>query len=404
MEKKDSGEGQIRVLQLIAPATLGGAERVVLSIQESIGRGGEEESHFTSSLGIFIWVRRPDNVFLRQVRDHRYPHIVFPMRFTFDWANLAQLFRYLKAERIHLLHTHGYRSDIVGLLCARAARIPVITTLHGWTATDRKVQGYEGIQRRILPFFDAIIAVSEEIKDRLIRQRGIKPGKIRVLQNAVRIPLGEEDRASPLAAGRVVAAGRQHTRRQFGCDPDALVIGFVGRLSPEKNPADLLTVVSLLIPRLPKLVCWIVGEGPLRPYLERQAGELGIARQVCFLGFQADMGSIYQALDVLAITSRTEGTPLALLEAMAFGLPVVSMRVGGVGALLEQGIDGLLVNPGDMAGMAESLARVLTDPLLAGKLGSAARKKIRARFAVDGWIKKIQEVYGECLGKKPDPN
>lgn len=380
------GKEPIRVLQLIAPNTLGGAEKVVLSLQEWLATGEDESPQFIPSLGIFIWVRRPQNVFLREVRAKGYPHIIFPMRFAFDWANLIQLARYLKASRIKLLHTHGYRSDIVGLFCARIAGIPAVTTLHGWTATDWRVRTYEWGQRLILPFFEAIIAVSEQIADQLVKQRGIAPGKVRLLPNAVRIP--QED---------VDLTERHRVRRQFGCDPEALVVGFVGRLSSEKNPADLLKAISLLTPRLPKLVCWIVGEGPQRLSLERQAEELGIARQVSFLGFQADMGRIYQALDVLAITSRTEGTPLALLEAMSFGLPVVSMRVGGIGDLLDGGVEGLLVNPGDTAAMADSLARVLTDPQLAKELGRAARKKVQTHFAIDVWISHLRRVYRECL-------
>ncbi|MEW5804348.1 MAG: glycosyltransferase [bacterium] len=403
-------QGRVRVMQLIAPNTLGGAERVVLSIQQWLGRGGEdgevkrrengeargnetreEENgeYFSSTLGVFSWVKKPDNAFLREVSSRGYPHVIFPMRFAFDWANLVQLFRSLKANRIQLLHTHGYRSDILGLICARAARIPVVTTLHGWTAMDWKVRRYEDVQRWGLPFFSAIIAVSEEIKDRLIRQRGIDPGKITVLQNAVSLPHEADGWAQPADRGQI--------RRQFDCDPDAPVIGFVGRLSPEKNPADLLRATSLLARRIPNMLCWIVGEGPERSALENQAMSLGITQRVRFLGFQAQISRIYKALDVLAITSSTEGTPMALLEAMSWGIPVVSTRVGGIGALLEHGVDGFLVNPGDTAGLVRSLERVLSDPELAHEMGKTAREKVRVEFAMAGWIQKIRKVYRRCL-------
>jgi len=382
--------------------TLGGAERVVLSIQEWIGaRNGVEGQtdhltipqwegvNFVSSLGIFIHIESHNNAFLREVKDRGYPYVIFPMRFAFDLANLIQLIKYLKTNQIQLLHTHGYRSDIVGIICARMARIPVVSTLHGWTSTNWRVKGYEKIQLWSLPFFTAIIAVSREIKEYVVNKIKINSNKIIVIQNAVDLPKRLESRALAESRGRI--------RHQFGCAPDALVIGYVGRLSPEKNLADLLKAVSLLIPRLPKLFCWIVGEGPDRLTLEEQARNLGISHRVCFLGFQKEVSHIYMALDVLAISSLTEGTPLAILEAMSFGVPVVSTQVGGIGAILEHGVDGLLVKPGDVVALANSMERVLTNPELAKMLGESAREKVRKDFSLSQWIQKIRSVYWSCL-------
>lgn len=382
-------EGKIRVLQLIAPNTLGGAERVVLQIQENLPR-----EEFSSSLGVFVWVRRPKNVFLLEIRNRQIPHSIFPMRFSLDWANLSQLFRYLKKNRIQLLHTHGYRSDILGFMCARAAQIPVVTTLHGWTGTDWRLRLYGRIQGWCLPCFQSIIAVSGEIQNQLVHQRGIDQEKVFLLPNAAPFPKQLDN--------QTLKKKRQEIRKHLGLDPEAPIIGFIGRLSPEKNLTDLLKAVAILASQITRISCLVAGEGPERFSLERQARDLGIDRRVHFLGFQRDVSSIYKIIDVMAMPSLTEGTPMVLLEAMALGIPVVATRVGGMAIMIEDGVDGLLVRPADVEDLAKGLERILTNPALAHELGRKARKKVRSRFSLSEWIQNIQRVYHLCLqGVRP---
>jgi glycosyltransferase involved in cell wall biosynthesis len=180
----------------------------------------------------------------------------------------------------------------------------------------------------------------------------------------------------------------------------APIVGFVGRLQPEKGVDVLLQAATTVLAVVPQASFVIIGDGPLLPTLEEQAGQLGLSSRVRFLGFRADVPRLLTQLSAVVIPSRNEGTPLVLLEAMSAGVPVVASAVGGIQDVLRQGKEGLLVAPDDPAALADALCSLLLDPERMRSMGEAGRQR-RGQFIFAEMVDAIEKTYGKALGAKP---
>jgi glycosyltransferase involved in cell wall biosynthesis len=186
-------------------------------------------------------------------------------------------------------------------------------------------------------------------------------------------------------------------RAQLGISPDELVVGIVGRLVPIKDVATFLRAMSLLGEGLPRLKVVVAGDGEDRPALQRIAADLGLNDRCRFLGWRSDLPSIYAALDVLALSSINEGTPVSIIEGMAAGVPVVATRVGGVPDVVRHGRDGLLVEPRNPQALASAISQVLSDRILAESLGSEGRRSALAQFDISRLVSDIGALYSELV-------
>jgi len=300
---------------------------------------------------------------------------------------LRDLFRERRALRERLarigsevVHTHGYRADIQGPPAARALGLPVVSTLHGFTGGGAKIRAYELIQLLSLRRHDLLVAVSQPIADRL-RRAGLRPARIRVLRNAWTAP-------APLRP-------RGEARATLGVAAEARVVGWVGRLSAEKAP-DVLLEAARRIGRRDVTFCF-VGDGPLHASLaaevERSADLKG---RVIFAGAHPDAGRLFSAFDVLALSSRTEGTPIVLFEAMAAGVPIVATHVGGVPDVLDER-SARLVPPDTPDALATAIDAALADGPDATARTEGARHLLAERFAFDPWLRAYEGLYEALL-------
>jgi glycosyltransferase involved in cell wall biosynthesis len=185
-------------------------------------------------------------------------------------------------------------------------------------------------------------------------------------------------------------------RAQLRLDEGTLVLGFMGRLSDEKGLEHLLQALALRPPqRAWKLV--VVGDGPRRQELEQRAADAGLAGHVIFAGFQSDASAWYAAMDMFVLPSLTEGTPMALLEAMIRRLPVVATAVGGVPAIVTDRINGLLVPPADPAAMSAALCEMAASDELRDRVSRAGYDTVRVRYDVGTWVSSMRGVYEQAL-------
>jgi len=311
----------------------------------------------------------------------------------------------VSAERPHILHTHmakaGALGRLAGILYNRfghgrrpGQRAMLIHTFHGHVLegyfSPRLAKIFLLIERWLARRTDLLIAVSPTIQEELIDKGIGRPGQWRV------IPLGLD--LSALA----------QLPLPNGASP--VRIGMVGRLVPIKHPRLFLQAMAHLIRHTPEpsVRGVMVGDGPLRPALECEAKQLGLDRVVRFTGWQRDLRSVYEGLDVVCLTSWNEGTPVALIEAMAAGRAVVATDVGGVRDVLDGQIrknepialgtfrrttHGILVRPGDVEGLASALRTVATDPALRRTLGEVARPHVLSRFSADRLLRDITTLY-----------
>ena len=373
---QESPNNKITVMNLIASTALGGAERVLVTFASRINL-----SRFNIRFCLFRDKRKPEVGLLSVLRDKRWEMDSVEIR------QFRELYEICSKRHVDILHTHGYRSDILGFGAAKLLGIPIVSTVHGWTSVTRRMRVYEYIQRRCLKYFDKVITVSEDLRQRL-ESFGVRSEKIVKFNNAIDIHKNAE-----------VGITRSF-RQELGIGPGTRLIGTVGRLSVEKGLGYFLKAGARIVARDPSVKLVLVGEGPQRKELEALAASLGISDSVIFCGYRADAERIYPALDVFVLPSLTEGIPMALLEAMAFSRPVIASRVGGVPEVVQDGVTGIFVEPKDVDELAEKMWDLLCHPEVSVQLGIRARKRVQSHFDSHEWIKKIEELYIDLALRK----
>ena len=311
-----------------------------------------------------------------------------------DLKALVKLYRLIRRERPHIVHTHTAKAGFVGRLAARLAGTPIILhtyhghVLHGYY-NPLKTWLLRRMERVLARITDCIIAVSEQVKQDLVSYGVAPPEKITV------IPLGF-DLQSFLNCEKY----RGEFRRELGLNDGARLIGIVGRIFPIKNHRLFLDSAVQVASQEPACRFIIVGDGVLRPEMERHARELGIADKVIFTGWRRDLPRIYADLNVLVVSSDNEGTPVSAIEAMASARPVVGTRVGGLPDIITDGENGYLVPSRNPEALAEAILRLLRDPELACRMGRAGQTMAKERFKIQRLISDMEGLYENLLIKK----
>ena len=308
-------------------------------------------------------------------------------RHRFDPRILSDLVGLARRRGTRILHVHGYAAADFGRLAARLAGTKLVLHEH---FADPAMPAYQGFADRALaPLTDRAIAVSHSTRDFLVRERFVPPDRVRLIWNGA--PLDEFAPAGPERARRV--------RQELGLPDNGLVVGSIGRLNAQKGHRFLIDAAAPLCRRQGDLRVLIVGDGDLMEDLRGHAAELGVADRVVFTGHRTDVPDLLAALDVFCISSLYEGTPLALFEAMAAGRAVVSTAVDGCREVLEDGVTGLLVPPGDDAALGAALDRVLGEAGLREALGRQAFEASRA-YDVRSCVEQMEALYDEVLGER----
>lgn len=316
---------------------------------------------------------------------------IHPMHDAMAFSTLVRLFRHLRPE---IVHTHTAKAGTLGRMAARLAGVPrSVHTFHGHVLegyfTPAATQFFVRIERVLARRTDRIITVSPRLRQTLLAMGIGRPEQVEV------IPLGLElDRFLRIPRGQ--AALRSSLRIPDG----APLLGIVGRLVPIKDHPTLLQAITLFPDggQAPHLL--VVGDGERREELQRLTHHLGLASRVHYLGWRDDLDAILGGLDVVICCSRNEGTPVALIEAMAAGVPVISTDVGGVADLVAHGETGWLVPPGDPTALARGIGKLLGDPGLCRRLVATARPVALEKHHIKGLIPRMEGVYAEVLAGK----
>jgi glycosyltransferase involved in cell wall biosynthesis len=371
-------DSKIRIMILNAPITIGGAEKVVMMILDYLNR-----ERFEVKLGCFISQKRPENIFLDRVRKRYVKPEILWMNKTFDFNNIQQLRDILIRDKIQILHTHGYRSDIIGYLATRKMDIVRIATAHGYTPTELKLRLYEWLDRKVLKYFTQILCVSESIQSDLAQHR-IPVSRLQLVPNAVDSVQLSTDHEQYKAT----------VYRQWGIAADTFLLGTVARLSPEKGVDSLIKAFAQVQSELNcKAKLLIIGDGPERHQLQMLVNRLSLDDKVVFCGFQSEIEPYYHAIDLYILASITEGLPISLLEAMAIGRPVIATAVGGVPNLVINHQTGLLVPPNNTSGLAEAIRWAISHPTEMQTMGKTGQSLIAEHYSVTKWINQIESIY-----------
>ncbi len=302
-------------------------------------------------------------------------------------ALVREVERQLRAERIEVLCTHGYKPDVIGWLAARRAGVKVVGVSRGWTGATWRVRTWEALDRRLLGRLDHVVAVSHAQAAK-VRRAGVPERRISVVQNAI-------------DAGRFAHPDPAARQALLGLFPKApsLVVAAAGRLSPEKAFHDLVEAARQVLARQPDAGFVLFGDGPLRAPLARQLQEAGLTGRFVLAGFRDDLDRLVPAADLFAQSSLTEGLPNVILEAAAAGVPVVATAVGGTPEVVQDGEGGLLVPPGQPDALAAGLSALLADRPRRLELGRRARHRVLAHFTFEAQAQAYRALFGGLVGR-----
>jgi glycosyltransferase involved in cell wall biosynthesis len=387
----------LRIIRIIARLNIGGPARHALILSHGLaergydtllvfGSVGTHETSFAEQLG----APKVRNVYLQGLGR--------AIRPWHDLRTFLELLRLMRAERPDIVHTHTAKAGVLGRLAALAynltrtknSRCLVVHTFHG-----NVLKGYFGMigniavrwsERALALVTDRIITISASQRDEIVREFRVAPAaKVDV------VPLGLELRSL------VVQALDRSLRTELGFDGQDVVFGFVGRFAPIKNLSLLVRAFSMVVNKTQKAKLVLVGGGECRVTLENLVAELRLGNSVRFLGWRSDLSKIYGAMDVVVLSSLNEGTPVALIEAMAAGRPVVATRVGGIADLVRDGETGFLVPSGDVRALGEAMARLILAPAERAAVGAVAQREVAGKFDSERLITETDRLYRSAL-------
>lgn len=386
---------RVKVARVITRLNIGGPAIHAILLTQAL-----EDAHFTTMLvSGYTGPTEGDMLHLAKARG------VSPLMVTGlgreidpgrDLAVLLRLYRIFREERPVIVHTHMAKAGTVGRLAARLAGVPIVLhTYHGHVFHSYfgplKTQTFIRIERALSRVTDLILTVGERQRQEILGYGIGNPDKLRS------VPLGLE--LEPFVES---PRHRGEFRAELGVPDGTRLVGIVGRLVPVKGHTVFLKAARLVLSRLPNVRFLIIGDGELREGLESQARDLGIDGGVTFLGWRHDLPRVYADLDLVVLSSYNEGSPVALIEAMAAGRAVVSTDVGGVSDVVSDGVNGLLVPPRDPESLAGAIVRLLSSERSLPAMGAAGREAVYPKYSINRLVSDVREIYSDLVAESID--
>jgi glycosyltransferase involved in cell wall biosynthesis len=368
-----TGGQRIRVVEVLATGTNGGAQEHVYSLLTRLDRERYDASVVSLSPGSAV----------RKLQRAGFDVLVIDE--PDDAIAVGALAAYLVEVRADVIHNHMFRAETVGTRAAMALadighrRPYVVSTVH---SSRIRSQEDRRVLRDLTPHMDQLIAVSQMV-ERKLEDEGRTTAPVRRIYNGVDLSRYEQQEACCTLP------------EEYGMEPGSQLVGVVARLEPEKGHPTLLEAWPRVLRAVPDAYLLIVGEGSRREALEAQARELRIAHRVVFTGRRDDVPAVTAALDVAVLPSYREAQGLSVLEAMALSRPVVASNVGGIPEMIEDGVTGLLVPPHDAETLAGAITRLLRDHPYADTLARAGHDLVHDRFCIELMVEAIQTIYDE---------
>lgn len=363
---------KIKIVHLIASGGLYGAEKWIVALMRAM-----DSAAFDSVLVNLSDEPEKSSRVVEFARGKGLEALDFYTGGTFNPSSIYRLSRWLKSENVDVVHGHGYKSDLIGLVAARMAGTKMISTPHGWSKeADRKLQFYESLDRFLFRFMDHVCPLSEDLLDSVCSCT--RPEKRKLILNGVDIAEVNSTQGSK--------------ESQVGYPR----IGYVGQLIERKDLPTLLAAVhQVCLTKAVKLV--VVGDGPDRSKLISLAKSLGCGDSVDFLGYRTDALAITKSCDIFVLPSLLEGIPRCIMEAMAASVPVIVSDIPGCRDLVEHEKTGLLFQPANSTDLADKIEYILDHPDRAAEMAAAGREKINAEYSNMRMAREYAEVYYQLV-------
>jgi glycosyltransferase involved in cell wall biosynthesis len=374
-----------RVLWLTKGLGLGGAERLLTLMAPKLDR----ERFDVEVAYLLPW----KDAFVGDLQQHQVSTICLGAKRTTDLAWVRALRRLLDQRRYAIVHTHSPVPAAAARLLTRPPTILVHTEHNVW---DRYRWPTYAANVATYHRNDAVLAVSDGVTASVCLPRWAVHRSLPPVETLLH---GVEPDLAPRGP-----AARRSARSELGLAADVPVVGCVANLTPKKDHAGLLDAIERVRDHLPDVVLLLIGSGPLEQELRTSVTARGLGSTVRLLGSRDDVPDLLPGLDVFVLSSRFEGLPISLLEAMAAEVACVSTAVGGIPEAITDGVEGRLVPAGDSAALAEALTRVLTDEQQRHALGAAGRRRVVAEFSIDRAVRRTEQLYSQLLVPSATPS
>lgn len=382
---------KISILYVITKLELGGAQKHLLSLIRGLDKERFSPYVLTAYDGLLVDAAKQIPG-LKLIRCRFLERPIQPVK---DILTLFFIYRFIRNNNIDIVHTHSSKAGILGRLAAKAAGVKnIIHTVHGWSFHDYQsgiaYYFYLFLEKFCASFSSLIIVVSQWDKRKAGQQLSGRQDKFRLIRYAIN---AEEFRDE---------AGGIRVRNEFGLSEADLIVGMVACFKPQKSPLDFIKLAGVTAKDFPNAKFILVGDGVLRKKISALINKLNLKGRVILTGWRDDVASILSCLDVFVLTSLWEGLPIAVLEAMAAGLPVIATDTGGVSEVVLDGKTGYLVKPHDIRALQKSLEELLMKPYLREEFGRLASLSLGSdEYSSDNLLKNTTQLYLDlCLEGK----
>lgn len=365
---------KVTVVHIVEDLRIGGLERIIASIVQ-----GLDEKRYKAA----VWCLSEGGAIAEELHIQGMEIKVLGMKSYYNPIRIMSLSRLLRKEHVTILHAHGYFGSTFGRFAAIIARVPVIIShVHSTYSGYSKRNIF--IERLLSRFSDAIICISKAVRDFVIKVEGVSEKKVHVIYNGINSP----------------TVSKKASRHALGLSDDDIVIITVASLTPHKGHRVLIDAIKIIATKFRIIRLLIVGEGPLGNSLRLYTDKLNLSSNIIFTGQRTDIYELLSQSDIFVLPSvEREGLGIALIEAMASGLPVIGSRVGGIPEVIEENTNGLLFRPGDAGELAGAIERLVSNRRLREQMGDNGRMVFEQRFRAAGMIEQIDLLYSELLRK-----
>jgi glycosyltransferase involved in cell wall biosynthesis len=378
---------KINILYVITQLELGGAQRQLLSLVRCLNKEQYNLFLFTAQKGLLV----EEALSLSGLTFFRSKHLKRPINFLEDLLTTVEIVRFIKKNKIDIVHTHSSKAGILGRWAGALAKAKIILhTVHGWSFNDfqkpflRKF--YIGLERFSGKFTDKIIAVSDHDKQKGLSHKIGSDGKYFLLRYGI-------DRAQ--------FGGRDPSiRKELGIGDDAQVIGTIACFKPQKALEDFVKLAFLARQVFPRVKFLVIGDGVLRKKIEKLIAKFNLGSRFILAGWRRDIPRVLSAMDVFVLTSLWEGLPIAVLEAMVSQVPVVATHTGGISEVIAEGETGFLVPCHDMPSMLEKIGVLLRDASFKTSIIRDAKKRIDEKFDTETMVRAHEDLYQTLVEAK----
>jgi len=372
-----------KVAAIITKLELGGAQEIVIYITENLSRDRYSPILISGCGGILDGEVKNNP----KIKPFFIPELIREVNPIKDAITLMKIWRFLKSERVDLVHTHSSKAGILGRWAAHFAGVPhIFHTYHGFGFNEYQKwwirKAFIWLERVTARITDRLIVVSSENVKKGMANRIGKEGQYEVIHCATNIKAFSE-----------IKIDFDQKKREFGIDPESPVVAMIACFKPQKAPQDFIFLAHRVSQVLPSTRFLLVGDGELRSKVEELIGRFKLKGKVILTGWRRDVPEIMQIIDVLVLTSLWEGLPIVFAEAMASGKPVVATAVDGAKEAIIEGVNGFLVEPHNIEKFAERIIRLIKDRNLAQKMGSEGRKMVYPTFDFAHMLKRIKALY-----------